>query len=399
MKIGTLTLHLPFNYGNALQMLSLHRYLLEQGYDAEVLSHWYFKDRDEVLFIHNRFRRLKGFLHNLLDIMTFGGFFMQYRREAKLDRWLFDNIAWSEERGPTGDFNPDKLPHEVVVVGSDQVWNPIHRTSEFFLLGDFPDRIRKIAYAASMGSDQFLPEKIPLFSNRLKRFDAISVREASAKEIIENQLGGSATLVCDPTLLHTKEEWCKMLGFELPQEENDELVVYLVTPDHRRKWRDLIRLARTSGKKVHFFAFQWSQWLPSFDIWHPIQTIKLVGENICKRALMYLSGIRLHLSATPTEFVRCIAKSKGVITDSFHGMMFATIFEKECNVIVGEHSERRQMSARLKDFTRDFGDPGIITGRFDLNAMRRLRITPRLRTFINDSKAWLKAALGEAPES
>ena len=36
MKVGTLTLHLPFNYGNALQMLSFHRYLREQGYDADV---------------------------------------------------------------------------------------------------------------------------------------------------------------------------------------------------------------------------------------------------------------------------------------------------------------------------------------------------------------------------
>ena len=40
MKIGTLTLHLPFNYGNALQMFSQHCYLLEQGYDVGNGSNW-----------------------------------------------------------------------------------------------------------------------------------------------------------------------------------------------------------------------------------------------------------------------------------------------------------------------------------------------------------------------
>lgn len=74
-------------------------------------------------------------------------------------------------------------------------------------------------------------------------------------------------------------------------------------------------------------------------------------------------------------------------------MMFATIFEKTCNVVVGEHAERQQMSARLRDFTRDFGRPEILTARPDVEAMRPLSVTPRLKELIECSKSWLKEAL------
>ena len=106
-----------------------------------------------------------------------------------------------------------------------------------------------------------------------------------------------------------------------------------------------------------------------------------------------MSGVRLHLSATPPEFVACIARSDGLFTDSFHGMMFATVFEKKCNVMIGDHEERQQMSARLRNFTKDYGNHEILTPTFDPAAMRRLRITPKLQALIEHSKLWLKQAI------
>lgn len=395
MKIGTLTLHLPFNYGNALQMFSLHRYLLEQGYDAEVLSHWYSKNQDEVLWLHHQVHNLKGLLHLLLDFILVPGTIEQYRREAKLIKWLDEKIKWSAESGATGEFEPKRLPHEVVIVGSDQIWNPIHETSKFFLLTDFPERIKKIAYAASMGTDKFINSEVGCFSNALRHFSAISVREKSAVEVCENMLAQQATLVCDPTLLHTKEQWINLLGLKIKSRPTEDLVIYLVTPDYKSKWRDIIRVAKESGRKVHFFAFQWSQWMPQFSLRHPLKGLTQLISSATKRLLMFLAGVRLHLSATPTEFVQYIANSSGLLTDSFHGMMFATIFEKKCNVVIGAHSERQQMSARLRNFTEDFGDPTILTPTFDIKAMRKLGITTKLQELISFSKIWLKCAIEE----
>lgn len=393
MKIGTLTLHLPCNYGNALQMLSLHRYLRDQGYDAEVLSHWYFERREEVTGLHQQVRSFRGAVQFLFNCLLFSGTYCQFRREAKLDKWLRTKIKWSEETGTDGDFPAKNLSHDVVIVGSDQIWNPIHKTSDFFLLPTFPERIRKIAYAASLGTNHFIEERKPLYREAVKRFEAISVRESSAEKILEQELSIKSTLVCDPTLLHTKEEWAGILGFRMPKKVRDELCMYLVTPDYRNHWREVIALARSSRKKIHFFAFQWSQFLPTFQFRHPLRMLRMAARNIAMRLMLYCAGVRLHLAATPSEFVERIARSNGLITDSFHGMMFATIFEKPCNVTIGTHGERLQMSARLRDFAADFGRSEILTPKADVLAMKEVKVTPRLTDLIKQSKEWLKEAL------
>ena len=74
-------------------------------------------------------------------------------------------------------------------------------------------------------------------------------------------------------------------------------------------------------------------------------------------------------------------------------MMFATIFGKKCNVIIGEHEERQQMSARLRNFTKDFGRPEILTAKPDVSAMRELSVTPKLQALVDFSKRWLKEAI------
>lgn len=389
MKIGTLTLHLPFNYGNALQMFSLHKYLLEQGYDAEVLSHWFYENRNEILYWHNYIRL--SWINKIKFILyccTWTGQFCRYLREAKLKKWLDSMLRWSHETGANSHFPTESISHDIVIVGSDQIWNPKYKTSEFFLLPDFPDRIHKVAYAASLGSDDFPNDLACMYARNLEKFKAISVRESSAVKILEDKCGIKATLVADPTLLHTKAEWCKILDVSMPKESGRDYMVYTVTPDGVARWKELVRLARKVKGKVHVFAFTATS--PNISLKNPFFVI---FQTMYRRILLWCSGVRLHFASTPTEFVQCLANCEGLFTDSFHGMMFATIFEKKCNVIIGNHEERQQMGARLRNFTSDFGCPEIITPEFDLSALRELKVTTKMQALIEFSKNWLKDAI------
>lgn len=392
MKIATLTLHLPFNYGNALQQLALHKYLLRRGYETEVLSHWFYKNRDEINYYHNQLKSPKGWCRFIWHCLCFTGAFTKFRHETKIKRWLDSKIKWSREEGDDESFDTKSISHDVIIVGSDQIWNPRYRTSDFFLLPGFPDEVRRIAYAASFGTDRFIADREPFFIEHLKRFNAISVRESSAQAIVEKDFNLPATLVCDPTLLHTKEQWCELLDFRMPTKVRNELVVYLVTPQFREEWREAIRITKETGKKLHVFAFAWSP-VPSVALRCCFSVFSYALRMLYIRMRLFCSGVRLHLSATPSEFVRMIAECDGLITDSFHGMMFATIFEKPCNVTIGEHEERQQMSARLRDFTVDFGCPEILTSRADVSAMKPLSISPKLQRLIVFSKKWIEEAI------
>ena len=74
--------------------------------------------------------------------------------------------------------------------------------------------------------------------------------------------------------------------------------------------------------------------------------------------------------------------------------MFATIFEKKCNVIVGGDEERQAMQAKLVDFVSGYWDDGVLSRRFNPDALGRLMQKDKLSSFISSSAKWLLQAIG-----
>lgn len=110
------------------------------------------------------------------------------------------------------------LNYDAVVVGSDQVWTPMSLPNKFFNLLFVDDSVHKIAYASSFGVSE-----IPSFQRKetglyLDRFYRIGVREERGKEIVEELSHQKATVVADPTLLLTREEWEAEISDARPNE-------------------------------------------------------------------------------------------------------------------------------------------------------------------------------------
>lgn len=390
MKIGTLTLHLPFNYGNALQMFSLHKFLLEQGYDAEVLSRWFLENQDEMWHWHNYIRlSLLNRIKFALYCFTWTGRFCQYLREVRFRKWHDSLIRWSKECGAGSSFPAAKISHDIVIVGSDQIWNPKYDSSEYYLLPDFSDNVFKIAYAASLGTDCLSDEKAARYAILLKRFSFVSVRECSAVGLLRHKCSCNTVHVADPVLLHSREDWFEILNLKPCKAKKENYVVYTVTPDGVYRWHDLLALAKKlQGKEINVFAFNATAVVVSlkFPFW-------VMAKTIVKRILLWFNGVRFHFASTPSEFVQAIANSNGLFTDSFHGLVFATIFGKPCNVKIGNHEQRVQMGARLHDFVNNYLDPTMITKEFDPKALKKTGVTSKLRELISFSKTWLTNAI------
>lgn len=212
--------------------------------------------------------------------------------------------------------------NDIFIAGSDQIWNPAWTEDAYFL--DFvQDHNGKIAYAASIGTNvlpqSFLDHVIPL----LKRFDFISVREESAKKILQPYLNQDVKVVLDPTLLLTREEWNKIAV--LPYVPQPYIFVYLL--GEKREHRCLIKkYARTLGLKIVFLPHVHFRFNPA-DCFFADYNLYDVG---------------------PREFVGLIKNAEMVITDSFHGCVFSIIYQKKFWALKRhKDSEKENMNSRL----------------------------------------------------
>lgn len=203
------------------------------------------------------------------------------------------------EQGRTTNSSPSSLlssPFDCFVVGSDQVWRPRYNKHIETMFLDFTDGkdVKRVAYAASLGTDvwEFSDELTERCAPLAKQFDAISVREASGVTLCKNYLEVDATHVLDPTLMLDAEDYLSLCsGNDHPQ--GDYIAVY--TLDYTKEKMALLNeVSRQLNCPLHLIGRFNKEGYPSIESW--------------------LEGI---------------AHAKYVITDSFHGTVFSTIFQKQ----------------------------------------------------------------------
>ena len=134
---------------------------------------------------------------------SFGAKMLQfYVKQAYLRHRLFGNRSQRarfkmfrrEMLGVTGprlgmwDLVPEMAQYDMLVCGSDQIWNPsIQRGLDPVYFLDIPgtDDIHKVAYAPSFGRTEIEPEFHDKLPRLVSRMNGISVREATGLDILE----------------------------------------------------------------------------------------------------------------------------------------------------------------------------------------------------------------------
>lgn len=310
MKIGILTLPIAENYGGILQAVALYHYLEKMGhqpvliYKKTALTPW--KEA-----IRKVLETIPG--HNLFNVKV-----TKKSREK-----------WNERRDLHLSFINREIPKisprftttrelslyakeqnfDAVIVGSDQVWRKAYINDKYYksyFLDFIPanSHTKKIAYAASFGKDYWEGINDEKEINKLlSDFTAISVREKSGIDICKNTFHiDNVQHVLDPTLLHEKEFYLEMINkYDLSKTPKKKLVTYVL--DESVEKRQIIQyyqkeLAIAESETRHLRGFNSEKY-----------------------------------TYTVPEWVNSIAHADFVITDSFHGMVFSIIFEKQFIVI------------------------------------------------------------------
>lgn len=216
------------------------------------------------------------------------------------------------------------------VVGSDQVWRSAYVAHwgglPFFFLARLPREIREksIAYSASFGTDEWdaTQDDIVTCASLAREFKAISVREQSGVGICSEQLGVGSVQMADPTLLPDIEVYHDLIEKERTWKPDvDYTAAYI--------------LDRTADKET---LIQECKELLNTEIQH-------LTPNASARRLRDRRPISV------SQWLRLIRDCKYFVTDSFHGCVFAIIFNKPF-VCLGNKSRG---NARFESLLKTFG--------------------------------------------
>ena len=312
-KIGIAAVTYKDNFGSALQTYATQYTLEKLGYDARIFEiksvHRGIKIK-KLLYYAGRlfdsveakylFANLKSRSRKLVSVSS-----DQFANDMKVrhQTYLDFNKRWNKMlptvKGWRG-LSKQASEMDAVVVGSDQLWRPSNIVGCYYTLEFVPDDIKKISFSTSFGVPE-LPSRLHKHAKKfLSRIEYISVREDSGAEIVKNESGRDATVVCDPTMMLTAEEWMHIQE-EKPFAEGKYILMYLMGDNLEQ--RDFVKaLSKQTGCRI-------------IGLLHGATYISYDEDVVDEKP--YNVG--------PAEFINLIRNAEYVCTDSFHCCVFSIL--------------------------------------------------------------------------
>lgn len=307
-SLGIITIHKINNYGSVFQAYALQKVCEDLGYKTEIIDYTF----------PNEFHRYNQYV----------AVFDSQPNEPRWIKLLYARDLIRQHKGietfvrkyqhlsHQTFFSPQDLhqnpPHyDIYITGSDQLWSPRHcKGDPAFMLQFAPDNALKISYAASIGSDKIPDELQSLYKDLLCRYEHISVREKSGKSLIESMTGKEVSVVVDPTLLLSRDEWNK-----------------IAVPT---------RLFKKKYILCYFLNYTFNSFPYVDELAEYMQ--EQTGYEIVRVARpphkLFLPHTHYRVGASPEEFLALVRDSEMVLTTSFHGTAFAVNYGKPVFTIV-----------------------------------------------------------------
>lgn len=283
LKVGVLTFHRCINYGSYWQARCLAEGLREAGTAPQILDH------DSRCI---NLAEWKCAYRPTLPEPTPRDDLPRYRRKIQRFFRAFDALPLSPRFAL--DAPAAARDCDVVVVGSDEVWNLSHpwygHKPLFF--GDGLGRSRLVSYAASFG--HHVPGgRLPAeWSRRLQRFTAIAVRDEASRGIVRAATGRDPAVVLDPCLQFPPRP--EAGAGDGPAESR-----YVAVYGHGFSPRFAERVSRWARRR---------------------------GLPVLSIGYRNAWADRQWLDAGPHEFAATMAGARAVATNFFHGCVFALRF-------------------------------------------------------------------------
>lgn len=339
-KVGIMSMQRIANYGSFLQAYALKQLIEEVGCNVEFVDYHVgapviVENADSKNKVVRKIKKgLETFRYraSLAHKLSF----IRYKQSFAQKYMPLLGIADEMNYNPTVD---------CLVIGSDEVFNCIQKNSN---VGYSPELFGKnnhakklITYAASFGNTTLVKlekyKKTDEVGALLKKFDAISVRDANSGAIVEQLTGKEPLYNLDPVLTYDYMNCCD----KIPQVQTNEkyLILYAYA-------------GRISNEEA--------DWISDYAKKKKLKVYAIGGIQKCADRFV---------DCSPFEVLAYFRNAEEVITDTFHGSIFSVITHRPFTTLI------------RKSVGNSYGNEEKLS-----DLLKRLKLADRMTTKIEDAE-------------
>lgn len=194
---------------------------------------------------------------------------------------------------------------DLYILGSDTIWDisqPYFMYHKDVFWGSKFDKTSVASYAPSVGyAKEISVEQQKWIANALDNMKAISVRDESSYNLIKPFTKKEIEFTCDPTFLISVDEYYK-LSRDIVIDYDKFIFLYFYGRMSQEQKKEICTFAQKNNLKIVTFSHL-NRWC---DVCEPYD---------------------------PIRFLALYEKAEYVVTNTFHGTVFANIFEKKFAVL------------------------------------------------------------------
>lgn len=372
-SVGLITYHAAHNNGSFLQTYATQKKIRQLGVQCDVID-FSTPLQQYIYAVYKPIRGPKDIVKNAYALLHHR---LIQQRHDDFEHLIHSALSLT----PHSYSDPSQmrgLEHEydIFVSGSDQIWNmdAWDYSDAYFL--NFVHNKPKVSYASSMGGhildkrgDKQLAAK---YRALLVDYRAISVRERSAQDYLNDVIDQPVTQVIDPTLLLKQHDYDDITA---PRLVNEPYIFYYAI--------DSIERNDSAARAVQEYAA--SKGLPVY--------VMFTGN---KSFGLKKYGFHLLEAAAPNHYLSLIKHADHVLTASFHGTAFSILFEKQFHVVRGMHNGKVNMDDRMSSLLHVCGleSQQLIQGHpWQNDVIDYDAVKPRLQREVDRSTVYLQQAL------
>lgn len=318
------------NYGSALQSWALHQAVASLGHEPVLVDYC-----PDILADKDPLNPFKNMWDTDEESKKMCELTMPAIRENyyKFDKFYTNRFYRTSNKYTSTNFN-DVMKDENLdgfICGSDTIFcmDEFGFDDGFYANYDCMKN-NSVSYAASFGDPTLSEENCKILDQRLQNFVSFGLRENLMVPYVKEHTNVPVQRVVDPTLLHTSEKYDTIAVTERLEEEKYLLYYSRRYSPAMEEYAE--KLAKENGWKI---------------------------VDISLRATNAEKGHRMFYEAGVEEFLSLIKHSEYVVTNSFHGMIFAVQYRKPFVIF-----SREQCNNKIDELLDLFGlkDHMLVTG-------------------------------------